>query len=89
MDLRKAHSHALCKRMDGRYIGGVGEIHGEFRDFVRKDKHIIALILTKRLGQYLMDFSAAIDRIKRRKDTNIGEDWQKTLAFQCDDDWKV
>ena len=87
-DLRKAHSHVLCKRRDGGYIGGVDQIDGEPTDVVHAGNHIGTLIFIKRLGQYLMDCSAAIDREEHRKDTNMVGVWGKTLAFQCNDNWK-
>ena len=53
-------------------------------DIVRSGKHIITFIFTKRLGQYLRDCSAAIDRVECRKDTNTVGVWGETLrlAFQ-------
>ena len=36
-----------------------------------------------------MDRSAAIDRVERRKDTDMVGVWRETLAFQCKDDWKA
>ena len=78
----------LCKRVDGEHIGGVNQIDGEFVEVVRSGKHIITLIFTKRLGQYLMHCSEAIDRVERWKDTNMVGVWKKTLAVQCKNDWK-
>ena len=70
-DLRKAHSHVLCKRRDGGYIGGVDQIDGDPTDVVRAGNHVDTLIFTKRLGQYLRDRSATIDRVEHWKDNNM------------------
>ena len=44
-DLWKAHSHVLCKRKNGGYIGGVDQIDGEFTDVVQIGKHIITTLI--------------------------------------------
>ena len=72
MNSGHATSHELlCKCIDGGHIGGVDQKDGEFMDAVHFGRHIITLIFTNRLDQYLRDCSAAIDRIERRKDTNM------------------
>ena len=74
--------------MDAGHIGGVHQIDREVPDFVRIGTYRRTSIFTKRLEKYLRDCSAAIDRVERRKDGNVVEDWQKTLAIQCKDDWE-
>ena len=61
---------------------------GESTDIVRSGKHMITFIFTKRLGQYLRNCSATIDRVVRRKDTNMLCEWRESRGFQCKDDWK-
>ena len=84
---RKAKSHVLCKRIDGALIGVVDHIEGDLNDVVCFGNLIITLIFTKRLGQYVMDCSAAIDRAQRWKDTNVA-DVHDIQLLQCNDNWK-
>ena len=84
----RADSHVLYKSRYGGYIGGVIQIDGERTDIVHAGKYIDTLIFTKRLGQYLRDRSAAIDRVEHRKDSNLIGVWGKTVVFQCNDNRK-
>jgi hypothetical protein len=55
---------------------------------VRFGKYKFASIIAKSPGQYLRDCSAAIDRVERRKDPNMGREWGKILGLQCNDNWE-
>ena len=87
-NMRKAHSHVLRERRDEGNIGGVEQIEREFTDVVHTCNQKTILFFRKRVDQYLMDCSAAIDRVERRKDANMVGIWGKVLALQHNDDRK-